>query len=83
MIVEEDSIMEWKDISGAPYKVSEYGDVIRTEINKANGRGLTSLKHRILRSGYHRVLLCYNRKQIDKYIHRLVAEAEASSIIQS
>ena len=65
--------MDWKNINGTPYKVSEYGDVIRTEVG-TNGKGMKPLVHRMLKSGYHRVQLCYDGVQIDKYVHRLVAE---------
>jgi hypothetical protein len=69
-----ESTIKWKQIKDTPYIVSEYGHIIRTEVG-ANNRGRKPLSHRLLRTGYHRVLLCYNGFQIDKYVHRLVAEA--------
>jgi hypothetical protein len=64
----------WRPIENTPYLVSENGDVIRTKPG-VNGLGGSVLRHRILPKGYHRVLLCYDGRNIDKYIHRLVAEA--------
>lgn len=58
---------EWKKIAGIPYKVSNFGQVI--------GPKGKILQARKTPTGYCRINICYNGKQVDAYIHRLVIMA--------
>jgi len=59
----------WKEIEGFEnYLVSDQGNVM----NKDSGR---ILKYRRHSGGYGRVTFMLNGKYVDKYVHRLVAEA--------
>lgn len=56
----------WRGLEGILYSVSNYGNV-KNNISGRILRGCT-------RNGYHSVGLQVNKKQIMRYVHRLVAE---------
>ncbi len=56
-----------KEVKGFKYKVSDNGNIIRTDTNR-------TLKPNLVR-GYHQVKLSKDSKDYCKYVHRLVAEA--------
>ena len=62
--------MVWKDIAGYEgiYMVSNRGEImsVRTKIIK---------KQSISKNGYWKVVLCVKNVRVNKYVHRLVAEA--------
>ena len=61
---------QWKDIAGFEgfYQVSNTGKVRNVKRNRTLSPALNS-------RGYQRVLLCKNGDKLNKFIHRLVAEA--------
>lgn len=67
--------MEWKPVKGYEelYKISEYGDVIRTKKYK-NSKD-TPLKTFKDKDGYLKVCLCKNNNNKTWFVHRLVALA--------
>lgn len=62
-------IEEWRPVvgSGGKYQVSNLG-----QVKGPTGR---LLKHYITRDGYHDVSLCIHSKEVQRKVHRIVAEA--------
>ncbi len=72
----------WKDIKGYEdiYKISNTGKVMRKSVLTKNGHNFHMCKERELvnyfyNTGYFRVGLSMNKKQVKFYLHRLVAIA--------